>query len=1105
MNTEEMRNVDIKEEDREWESIQAVPENLSVKGEDCELGSVAIKEETEEKPFILDLQKRETKDDHLLSESALEFGCPSGAVVESASSRNGHHSFVGQCVNVKSESFISEQAGSEEVPSRRTLEDQPSSASHCKESESVTVRLQKGEFAVEHGGDLISTNDCRRQQHLYHDVSEGLMCDFKCNGNHFCNHVDAAREDLLGISVNADRVNPNCKVKRIAVEGKPRLCLFAIRDISPGEEITCDYGSGDWPWRCKVTEMENPPNAGSAVESVKDEHNSASGSSSIRQALPTANRTVEVNENKVEKPELAHFSSCDKQVDMDVSGSDSDTVVSDEMEIDSSVPRVQGSKRIILAEKNLNPDASLINTLESTNQDCMPISLNENSSEYSSSAEGTPPQCKRPRRCWKAEKKHSSSDSTPNICSSEDVTESNTEPQSLSVKAVSKNLRGHRLYNKKQYCLYCSRPVLKMARHLEQVHSEEKEVVEALQFPKNSKERKKQLDHLRNRGNFAHNHEVIQSGSGDLIPCKQPQKPMDSKDFMHCANCQGLFARKFLWCHMKRCKLKTLDEAASKPGKNRVQSTCAFASPMPPGVSCGLWKILSVMVHDEVLLAIKSDPFIIQLGEHLYGKVGSDASKHEYVRQKLREVGRLLCEARKMTPLRTMEDFVNPSNFLHVVCSVKNICGYNEGTCTFKTPSLALKLGHNLQKISCLVESQAMKQSNSTMAKTARNFRQMYGTRWSKMISSNALKMLRDATWDVPQVLPFTEDVRKMHVYLDEKQEEYYQKLMKEASGSNWIMLSKVTLAQVILFNQRQKGEVSGMLLSTFSCRDKTVLHEDNALVLPELEKRLYQHYTRLEIQGKKGRKVQILLTPAVQRAMDLLVDKRQSCGVSRENIYMFARLAALSHIRGSDCIRVFANECGAKDPNALTSAKFGKHVATLSKVLTLSDAQLDQLADFLGHDVRVCQQYYRLPEGTLHLARISKLLMALEKGKLGEFKGKKMEDINIDPDDLLQVHSDHSGSEDELGDDEENRGLDKSKRRKCCKPYKNVQKRKWDDSEVKAVEKHLGKFIRTCKVPGKKECERCLTAEPEVLRTRDWRGVKFFVKNRITALRKKL
>jgi len=41
-------------------------------------------------------------------------------------------------------------------------------------------------------------------------------------------------------------------MKRVITEGKPHLCLFALKDITEGEEITYDYGGIDWPWRKQV-------------------------------------------------------------------------------------------------------------------------------------------------------------------------------------------------------------------------------------------------------------------------------------------------------------------------------------------------------------------------------------------------------------------------------------------------------------------------------------------------------------------------------------------------------------------------------------------------------------------------------------------------------------------------------------------------------------------------------------------------------------------------------------------------------------------------------------------------------------------------------------
>ncbi|KAL0967830.1 hypothetical protein UPYG_G00257760 [Umbra pygmaea] len=110
-------------------------------------------------------------------------------------------------------------------------------------------------------------------------------------------------------------------------------------------------------------------------------------------------------------------------------------------------------------------------------------------------------------------KQYSDGDYIPNSCSSDESEDS--EPLNLkphvsqrfprtppSMEGQSKELgsssdkqssihilpssqrRTCRVYNKKQYCLFCWKPFSKLARHLEFVHQNEVEVAKAVQFPK---------------------------------------------------------------------------------------------------------------------------------------------------------------------------------------------------------------------------------------------------------------------------------------------------------------------------------------------------------------------------------------------------------------------------------------------------------------------------------------------------------------------------------------------------------------------------------------------------------------------------------------------
>ncbi|KAF3838041.1 hypothetical protein F7725_009809, partial [Dissostichus mawsoni] len=103
-----------------------------------------------------------------------------------------------------------------------------------------------------------------------------------------------------------------------------------------------------------------------------------------------------------------------------------------------------------------------------------------------------------------------------------------------------------------------SRMSWKNSKAFERAHHNKPDVAQALSFPKGSKERRMHLEHLRNRGNFAHNVEVLNAGVGNLVSRKQPKQDSQAQNFLHCVYCQGLFNKKLLWRHMKICKFKPM-------------------------------------------------------------------------------------------------------------------------------------------------------------------------------------------------------------------------------------------------------------------------------------------------------------------------------------------------------------------------------------------------------------------------------------------------------------------------------------------------------------------------------------------------------------------
>ncbi|XP_024119917.1 uncharacterized protein LOC112141094 isoform X9 [Oryzias melastigma] len=942
--------------------------------------------------------------------------------------------------------------------------------------------FQKGDFLLEYRGQLISKKEQENRLKVYHDALKVFMFDFQFNGKLLC--IDAAREDgSLGRLINDDEVSPNSKMTITRVDGEPHLCLFAIKDIAPGEEITYNYGDSEWPWRIKKSKEkpspsaeENPSTSRSSPDDTpqksKDKPSpSVEENPSTSRSSPddTPQKSKDKPSPSVEEnPSTSRSSPDDTPQDCD------HDLIADEMShlekcvicggpfsplkwsgvrcevcnqtwhkrcynihtVDISEPQSlvlneQSSSEVGSSEEEYVPDSasdsdsSFDNRSEILSINRKRVQISEVSTSQSASkkrrfhqedsvegdrlrsseAAGSLSEDELRKRRFEKSDATSNEGNAHNECM---IDSSNARPEDLSKSSLSLRNRN--------YCYICGKLQTKFTRHLKTHEKKYADVAQVLSLPKKSKKRLEMLAKLRNKGNHDHNSEVLASGIGTLKPKRTSKKNYKEKDYIHCIYCQALYLRRDLWRHVRKC--------SSKPGKansegydRRVLSLASMnESALCQQVSPGVWKLLAVMKDDDITSTVRSDFSILQLAQSLFNKHGQDPTKFDYIRQRLRECGRLLLVLRKEFSINTFEDAVRPGNFDVVIKAVKKVSGYDGEKNCYSTPSLALKLGHSLQKLNDILHCRALMAQDSTLIKSTQSFKTLYSTKWSEFISHTALSTLNERHFNKPSTLPFTEDVQCLHRHLEKITDQALKDFEEHSSPKSYSELCKVTMAKVILFNRRRGGEVSKMTLCGFQERDSSALHKDIAFGLTKFERHLCQHFSRVELRGKRGRKVAVLLSPDMVNAITRLTEKRADCGVLAENPFLFARPKCLTPYRGQDCLRLYAAECGAKNPELLRSTQLRKHVATLSQILNLKNHELDQVANFLGHDIRVHREYYRLPEATTQLAKISKLLIAMEKGSLKNLQGKSLEEIEIE-DDLELTESSGESDSDAEGD----------------------------------------------------------------------------------------
>ena len=118
---------------------------------------------------------------------------------------------------------------------------------------------------------------------------------------------------------------------------------------------------------------------------------------------------------------------------------------------------------------------------------------------------------------------------------------------------------------------------------------------------------------------------------------------------------------------------------------------------------------------------------------------------------------------------------------------------------------------------------------------------------------------------------------------------------------------------------------------------------------------------------------------------MNLLIEKRHLIR-NPNNSYLYPRKDSEFHIRGTDCLKKFSEECGAVAPERFHSTWLRKQIATMSQILNLYE---NGTFDF-----------YRLPSATIQVAKVSKWLLAMEKGLPGFHRGLSLNDITLDDED---------------------------------------------------------------------------------------------------------
>lgn len=519
----------------------------------------------------------------------------------------------------------------------------------------------------------------------------------------------------------------------------------------------------------------------------------------------------------------------------------------------------------------------------------------------------------------------------------------------------------------------------KIVRHFESVHLNEPDVQKFKYLPKGCSERRKIIDILRKNGNFKYNIEKQYEGQGFILTRRaRKNQPKTIKNYLACGNCKGHYLKSTLRHHFRKCTGRKGEKSRIvKVMGRRIEGKC-----LKEADERVRRLLLPAMRNDEVTRNIRYDSLLMLYANSQCKKYRHSSHHLQMIRARLRLVSRLLISMRNISNnITSMTSIYDPKYYDIFLDAINIVAQYNEEKDTYEKPAVASNLGTYIKHIGELLTTKCIKEHDNKTKTNAESFLKLltvdYGASVTKTVIESQMQYRRQKIVNLPTM----DDIQKLRNYLLKMQEDSYNNLQEKFSLSAWTSLGAATLSSIQLFNRRRPGETERILISDFETYEK--LNENISIFngLSKEQKEQAQKYIRFCIRGKLGRTVPVILDERNLKCVQLFLQLRKKAKVHSKNPYLFGIPGHDKSIEKYLCayqtMLRFAKESGVKFSNTMRGTTLRKHIATMGITLNLTDNQITDLANFMGHHEKIHKEVYRKPVIVKDVTEISQLLEA--------------------------------------------------------------------------------------------------------------------------------
>ncbi|XP_057321760.1 uncharacterized protein LOC130678161 [Microplitis mediator] len=662
-------------------------------------------------------------------------------------------------------------------------------------------------------------------------------------------------------------------------------------------------------------------------------------------------------------------------------------------------------------------------------------------------------------------------------------------------------------------CLYCMKLQTRLPRHLELIHPLEKDVRAFLAYPRKSSIRHELIATIRNNGDYIYNSNLEGESLRNRIVSRRPNvsNPKDPSEFMFCPSCQVSVREKTLSAHFKYC-------TGQNGKKRRVIKKLAkiYDNDLHPEACKKLRNLIVCMHVDDVSKTLKFDTLLIRFGNTLCEKYKQD-QQNELIRNRLRLLSKLLVTTQKIekhtfeknnlgksfifTPkIKNMTCLFHPQHINTCIKAVHLMAGGNDKNYDMKSPSVASLIGTLLKQLGNFLKCENIMSNLKNKNEEIDDFLLVVERKWADVINKNVQEAQIKKKRQKKIILPTTDDINKLMDHLLNQQMLAYNSLKEQFSTENYLLLAETTLMIVQMFNRRRAGEMERVLWEDFKLYNS--LKQDRFKEIMESisaqAREFCNKYVRFSIRGKRGRDVTVLLDETMFSAIEMLEKNRLKAGIRQNNPYIFGIPGnsddKYCYLRACVLMRKYSKQCGAQNPGSLRGTTLRKHIATYLVNHNAANIDRTKLANHLGHNMGIHENYYHLVNVAEEICQLPRVLESACGAKHSKDKNHDSSDDSDSNSEDEQSEADNyelfqknslmanssinagevscSNSPKTLSGVSLDKDLDESIKTSC-------RRQKWNERHIDAMLNHFKDEIKDGRYPNNKKMMKVCSIEP--------------------------